>query len=223
MKVKFDTPKNQIEPKEESQNPQLVQTSAVEEGLKLLRMGSKIQEVLLCGEDHIRIDRCPSTPHNYLKRKWCCRCFVKALMMVENGIKVQESKQKEKITMKIGPSKKVSTKEAPVKKEKSGKKEKVERTPRLVGKRLKLGINQTWIHLFQENERLAKSDKAKTDAEITEFMYSEFPGRKSKVFAQVATCRSRYNRGVITGGEPPKIQSNPYNKEEKKEKTSKKK
>lgn len=85
------------------------------------------------------------------------------------------------------------------------------------GRTLKLGVNRTWVHLFEENEALAKKGKARADEEITAFLNKEFPDRKSAVFAAVATVRSRYNRGVLTGGKEPKIQSKPYNKEAKEE------
>jgi len=83
---------------------------------------------------------------------------------------------------------------------------------RIEGKTLKMGVNQTWVHLFQKNETLPGA-KRLGDMEISEFLKKEFPDRHSRVFDAVPTVRSRYNRGLLTQGEKPKTQSNPYNKE----------
>jgi hypothetical protein len=87
------------------------------------------------------------------------------------------------------------------------KKHKHRGTP--VGKTTKVGVIRTWVHIFERNEALPKTKKL-TDAAITKFMQSEFPRRKSKVFETVNTVRSRYNRGVLTKGEVPKVQSKRY-------------
>lgn len=86
---------------------------------------------------------------------------------------------------------------------------KAKRTGRPVGKTTKVGIIQTWVHIFEKNEALPKTKKL-SDGEITKFMQSEFPGRKSKVFETVNTVRSRYNRGILTKGKVPKVQSKRY-------------
>lgn len=86
---------------------------------------------------------------------------------------------------------------------------------RTQGRSLKLGVNATWVHLFQENE---KSSRKRTDADITTFLKKEFPDRKSKVFESVSTVRSRYNNGVLTQGTKPKVQSDPHNDSKKKSK-----
>ncbi len=79
---------------------------------------------------------------------------------------------------------------------------------RATGKTLGLGVQATWVKLFQDNEK--RGATRKTDAEITKTMNSEFPARKSKVFERVQHVRAQYNRGVLTGGEVPKTPSSRY-------------
>lgn len=80
-----------------------------------------------------------------------------------------------------------------------------------------LSIKDFWVKMFQENE-----SKKLPDTELTKKARAEFPGRGKVVFDAVATVRSRYNHGVMTGGKKPSTQSNPYNKQPKPAKAKKK-
>lgn len=83
---------------------------------------------------------------------------------------------------------------------------------KLKGKTLGLGASETWVYLFERNETLPKAKKL-TDEQISKFMHSEFPGRKSKIFDQVQLVRrAYYNKGrcVGQGGKPPKLISQAY-------------
>jgi hypothetical protein len=71
---------------------------------------------------------------------------------------------------------------------------------RVLGKTLKLGIVQTWAHIFDK-------EKKWTDEKISEFMKSEFPGRKNKTFDNVSRARYDYNAGRLTNGVPPKAKA----------------
>ena len=68
-------------------------------------------------------------------------------------------------------------------------------------------VQETWALLFKNNTRDRLSD-----TQISRQMKAEFPGRKSKVFDCVQTVRNRYNKGVLTGGKVPKVQSRRYGK-----------
>lgn len=88
------------------------------------------------------------------------------------------------------------------------------------GKTLGLGIQQTWVHLFEQNERAKRSEK-QNDVEICRFMLKEFPTQDSKLFNQlrdgvlhrVQAMRARYNRGGMTNGKVPGMQSHRYDSE----------
>lgn len=85
------------------------------------------------------------------------------------------------------------------------------------GRTTGLGVERAWIHAFAENEA-AEAVKRKTDAEIAEWMCSEFPNRRTKAFlllragdlTVVQRARTRYNRGDMTRRRPPKVKSNRY-------------
>lgn len=83
---------------------------------------------------------------------------------------------------------------------------------RAAGKTLGLGVAETWVHLFSQNEKVAKA-KRMTDEQITAFLLKEFPGKESKVFSAVSTVRSRYNRGILSKGELPKAPSHAYDED----------
>jgi hypothetical protein len=72
-------------------------------------------------------------------------------------------------------------------------------TRKIVGKTLGLNIQKSWIHCFTR--------KNWTDEQITKFMQSEFPDRKSRSFEMVAGVRSQYNSGRLTGGTSPSEKS----------------
>lgn len=86
---------------------------------------------------------------------------------------------------------------------KAPKKAEVGKRP--VGKKWGLGIVATWVRLFKENTKLKQSDEL-----ITKFLFAEFPGRDSAIFNHVATVRTRYNKGLLTKGEVPKVASSAY-------------
>lgn len=85
---------------------------------------------------------------------------------------------------------------------------------RPVGKMSKVGVIQTWIKLFQTNEKATKA-KRMTDAQISKAMLKEFPGRTSKTFLErsVHGIRGRYNTGGLTKQIVPKVQSYRYDKD----------
>ena len=83
------------------------------------------------------------------------------------------------------------------------------KSKRPVGKTTGVGVNATWVLIFQKNEKLPTARKL-TDAQITKFMQFEFFGRNSKVFETVSVVRGRYNRGLLTRGKVPTIQSKQY-------------
>jgi hypothetical protein len=98
------------------------------------------------------------------------------------------------------------------------------------GKTLGLGVNQTWAHLFAQNEDRYESrcngkrcKKPLTDQQITEFMTAEFPltpeqrkwlrenDQKFKAFDYPTSKRSRYNMGKLPGQqEKPEKKSHRY-------------
>ncbi len=82
---------------------------------------------------------------------------------------------------------------------------------RPIGKTLGLGIQDTWVHIFLQNGKAKKKDRL-TDAEITKFIKSEFPRRKTEYFRRVDWVRRRYNRGGLTKGVVPKRVSVAYDK-----------
>lgn len=99
----------------------------------------------------------------------------------------------------------------------AGKKGKAETGPKNKGKTLGLNVRQTWMHLFEKNEKAAKKDKM-TDEQILKFMQKEFPSRANTSFEfsdvrGVQNVRNGYNRGVFTGGQKPKAPSYKYNEE----------
>lgn len=77
------------------------------------------------------------------------------------------------------------------------------------GKTLGLKVGETWVHLFQQNEK-AKRSKKMTDDELATFMKKEFPDRTSKNVTAVQSNRTCYNKGVYNDGVAPKVQSHPY-------------
>ena len=80
---------------------------------------------------------------------------------------------------------------------------------RVVGKN-NLGVIATWIKLFSENAK-----HKLTDEQISKAMHVNFPGRDSAVFDHVAAVRSRYNAGILTKGEAPKVRSVRYDEKGK--------
>lgn len=62
------------------------------------------------------------------------------------------------------------------------------------GKTSKLGVNRTWIQVFERNQEADEKDRL-TDLQISEFMKSEFPDLQVSLFDQVEIARNKYNRG----------------------------
>lgn len=89
----------------------------------------------------------------------------------------------------------------------AGKKEESGKRP--VGKQSGVGIVETWVQLFEANEKAPKA-KRMTDDEISKAMHTNFKGRASKVFDAVNAVRSRYNHGALTRGVAPKTLSLRY-------------
>jgi len=77
-----------------------------------------------------------------------------------------------------------------------------------------LGVCETWVVLFEKNEknfRAGKLNKVMIDEQITEAMFKAFPGRESsKILSLPNKVRGRYNRGMLTQGRKPKIESCQY-------------
>ena len=72
-----------------------------------------------------------------------------------------------------------------------------------------LPVYMAICYIFQENER-RRHEKKLTDAEITEWLKKEFPGRDTNYFARMQWNRCRYNTGILTRGMIPSIQSHRY-------------
>lgn len=86
---------------------------------------------------------------------------------------------------------------------------------RSTGVRTKLSIGEFWTMLFKGNERLGRS-KRMTDTEILRQFTLEFPDRqvthRLKTSKEtVNTYRGLYNRGHMSRGKPPRLQSYRYN------------
>lgn len=101
----------------------------------------------------------------------------------------------------LGPDKKkkdkaAATEKAPPKakaapKQKAAPKAKA---PAPVGKTSGVGVNETWIQVFEKNEQVEESERL-TDEQISQFMKSEFPDLDAKLFDRVQIARGKYNRG----------------------------
>lgn len=83
---------------------------------------------------------------------------------------------------------------------------------KVVESRARGAIVGFWVILFEENADLYAAgniDGMKTDEQITESLREEFD-KTSAVFSQVPMVRSRYHRGVLTGGAVPARMSPRY-------------
>ncbi len=85
---------------------------------------------------------------------------------------------------------------SPKKKKKKPKKPKepIQQAPAPVGVTSGVGVNETWIRVFEKNEQVDGKDRL-TDEQISQFMNSEFPDQDAKIFGRVEIARGRYNRG----------------------------
>lgn len=85
-----------------------------------------------------------------------------------------------------------------------------------------LGIQASWVFIFQKNEKVAARSKL-TDKQIALWMADEFPKQDSKFFKElrkgdtnrVQQARTRYNRGDLTLHKIPEIISHRYNEKGK--------
>ncbi|MFH1717292.1 MAG: hypothetical protein ABIF19_08085 [Planctomycetota bacterium] len=68
-----------------------------------------------------------------------------------------------------------------------------------------LGVIQTWVKLFEENPK-----HKLTDEQISKAMHTNFPGRESAIFDHPGVVRTRYNAGLLTKGQVPKVRSVRY-------------
>lgn len=135
----------------------------------------------------------------------CLNCS-HALTAMAAGISVKlirkPNPSEEDSTMKAAVAK-TNSPTATVAKEKASPAPKKDTAGRTEGKTLKLGVGATWVHIFQKMKTL-------TDAQITDFMMKEFPERKSKTFEFPAYWRRVYNKGGLTKGVVPSVQSKEF-------------
>ncbi len=92
----------------------------------------------------------------------------------------------------------------PQKKKSSGSKAKAARADKTsdasaktsapVGTTSGVGVNETWIRVFEKNEQGDESERL-TDEQISEHMKSEFPDARLPMFDHVDIARGKYNRG----------------------------
>lgn len=104
----------------------------------------------------------------------------------------------------LGPDKKhKKAAQEPAKKKKTKKKKKKTpkekappppKAPAPVGKTSGVGVNETWIQVFEKNEEVDEGERL-TDEQISQFMKSEFPDLDTKLFDRVQIARGKYNRG----------------------------
>ena len=73
------------------------------------------------------------------------------------------------------------------------------------GKTSGVGVIETWKIAFGKKS-------LKTAEQVSKFMHSEFPERKSKIFDYVNVVVSRYNAGVLSKGVKPKTKLPKYPK-----------
>ncbi len=78
-----------------------------------------------------------------------------------------------------------------------------------------VGVGETWIRRFEQNEQCAEEDRL-TDKQISESMKREFPDLDAVTFDRVEIARGKYNRGGFHRKDKhakivrPKIHSNPH-------------
>ena len=63
-----------------------------------------------------------------------------------------------------------------------------------VGVKSGVGVSETWIRVFEQNEQGDEQDRL-TDEQISESMKSEFPDLAAVTFDRVEIARGKYNRG----------------------------
>lgn len=124
--------------------------------------------------------------------------------------KVRKAREAKAARAKSKPKAKAKTKsKAKAKKKSTGRGGKPGRPK---GTTTGLPIQAAWVHIFEQNRKAPKK-KRLTDDQISEWMKKEFPGRKSKVFDMVNSVRTKFNKGGLTKGEVPKVESVPYDED----------
>ena len=84
-----------------------------------------------------------------------------------------------------------------------------------VGVTSRVGVSETWIRVFEQNEQCDEQDRL-TDKQISEFMKSEFPDLDAVTFNRIEIARGKYNRGGFHKKDKsgkvvrPKIHSGPH-------------
>lgn len=110
--------------------------------------------------------------------------------------------------IKIMAKARIKVKKAKAKRVKKAKaKRSTETSARTVGKN-GLGVIATWVKLFKDNV----SNKL-TDEQISKAIKKNFPGRDSAIFDHVQSVRNRYNKGALTKGKTPVVESKRYGKD----------
>ena len=94
----------------------------------------------------------------------------------------------------LGPGKKDDDNKEAGKKAAKEKSPPPPKAPAPVGVTSGVGANETWIGVFEKNEQVEAEERL-TDAQISQFMKSEFPGLDAKLFDRVGIARGKYNRG----------------------------
>ena len=98
-------------------------------------------------------------------------------------------------------------------------KKKAAKPPAVVGVTSGVSASATWIQVFERNEQADEKDRL-ADAQISEFMKSEFPGLDAVTFDRVEIARGKYNRGGFhkkgPKGQvmPPKVHSRAHGSED---------
>jgi len=139
------------------------------------------------------------------------RSILKALIAVESKDGLREEPKPEPKEPIMAAKKKVEktvAKKTVAKKEPKAKKS----TTREVGKTSGVGVQETWIKLFAQNEKAKKSARM-TDEQIATAMHKEFPGRESKIFDQVQAVRNKYNKGGFKSVGVPAVLSQRYDEQ----------
>jgi len=90
------------------------------------------------------------------------------------------------------PKAKARSKVIPRTKPGTGVRDEKNKGKKIIGRTTKVGVHKTWFFILEKNE--TRKPKL-TDLQITEFMYNQFPGRKSACFKDVGRSRRNYNLG----------------------------
>ena len=106
-------------------------------------------------------------------------------------------------------------KKSPAKKQPPPKKGAAAKPRAIVGATSGVGVNATWISVFERNEQGDGPDN-RSDEQISAFMIAEFPTLEASLFKHVNIMRGKYNRGGLSRKDKsgklvrPKIHSKQY-------------